>query len=173
MRLLRKLFGDKRLYAAADALRRSGLALGDLAAAPDTAAAFFAPLKASLAGLRNDPGDPRGSAAIAAAEDFTRLLEKAFSEMALFNAAPDLAVKEALLCLQRACALAPALGQNGAEKDRTRIMELSAAARKALAGARTAADRDPGELTGNLKFSSIYSGLDAVFDALERCAGAL
>jgi hypothetical protein len=172
MDILNRLFGDRRLYAAARALELSGGALGDLAAEPAGAAAFFAPLKASLAAARNAPGAPEGSATVAAAEDFVRLLEKVFSETALFGAAPDLAVKEALLCLRRACELAPRLsGRRGAEAA-AGILGLSGAARKALAGARAAADRDPGELTRNLKFSSIYSGLDAVFDALERCVAA-
>jgi hypothetical protein len=163
---------DKRLRAAADALERSGKVLGDLAADPAGASAFFAPVKASLAAARCAPGAERGSAAIAAAEDLTHLLEKVFMEMLLFKTPQDAAIKEALFLLQEACALTPRL-MFGKADAAAGIRARSAAARKALAGALTAAGNAPEEFAQNLKFSSIYSGLDAVFDALERCAETL
>jgi len=171
--MLRRLFADKRLCAALEAMERCGKALGDLAAAPGSAAAFLPPSMVLLRESRAAGGDPRGSAAVSAAEEFVRRLEKVFSEMVRFDAAPDLAVKESLLCLQRACALCPRLLSRNAPQAGAQIHAISSAARKALAGAKAAAAGAPDEFTLNIKFSSIYSELDAVFDALERCAEAL
>ncbi|OGR40867.1 MAG: hypothetical protein A2X35_02735 [Elusimicrobia bacterium GWA2_61_42] len=166
---------DPRLKAAMHALERAGAALGDLAAAPAGAAAFFAPLKKSLAkaaGAR--PGNPAGSAALAAAEDLTLRLERAFSDMARLEAPPDAAARHALLALQRACALTPRLVSRSSRAAAfAQAAALCNTGHKTLALARAAADRAPGEFPLNLKFSSIYSGLDAVFCAFERCAEAL
>lgn len=167
---------DARLKAALRTLRDSGPGLGDLFERPGDATAFFRPLRA---GLRQAAGAASGAApaasqALAAAEDFIERLERVFSDMALHGTRPDAPVKEALLYLQRACGEAPALLSPG---DRAgafaRGRAFSAGGRKGLALARAAAEASPSGFPQNLKFSSIYSGLDAVFDAYERCAEAL
>jgi len=171
---------DMRLRAVMKTVGRSGAALGDLTAAPAGAAAFFKPLLTELsrAAASGNPG-PAGSAALAAAEDFARRLEKTFSDMALLGAAPDAPVKEALRYLEKACELAPdLLSRFRRERALKAALGLSAGGRKALSLAREAASRpasgpQPGGFAQNLKFSSIYSGLDAVFDAFERLAEAL
>ena len=171
---------NARTRAALQASERSGEALGDLAAAPAGAPAFFKPLRAGLARAAASGGpNPQGSAALSAAEDFTLRLEKTFSDMALLQAPPDAPVKEALIYLSKACSLTPVvLSRNRREHALREILGLSAVGRKALSLARDAASRPasgphPGGFAQNLKFSSIYSRLDTVFDALERLAEAL
>lgn len=171
---------DMRLRAALNAVGRSGAGLGDLAAAPSGAPAFFRPLRAELDRAAASGGpNPGGSAALSAAEDFTLRLEKTFSDMALLDAPPDSPVKEALIHLAKACELAPALlSRNRRERALKETLGLSAGGRRALALARASVSRpangpQPGGFAQNLKFSSIYSGLDSVFDALERLAEAL
>ena len=161
---------DPRYGAAMRAVERPGACLGDLAGAPETAAAFFRPLKTGLAraagATRRRPGP---TALLAAAEDFALRLEKVFADMALHQTRPDAAAREALLTLQRACALF----SGGDGKAAAEAAAFCAQGRKSLRLARAAADSDPANFPRNLKFSSMYSGLDAVFDALERCAQAL
>ena len=167
---------DARLKAVLRALRDSGPGLGDLCGKPGAAPAFFKPLRAGLrrAAAAAPGAAPSASQALAAAEDFIERLERVFSDMALHGTLPDAPVKEALLYLQRACGEAPALLSPG---DRAgafaRGRAFSAGARKVLALARAAAEAAPSGFPQNLKFSSIYSGLDAVLDAYERCAEAL
>lgn len=167
---------DARLRAVLGALKASGPGLGDLAEDPGAAPAFFRPPRARLrrASAAAPSSSPAAPLALAAAEEFTARLEKVFSDMALHAAAPDPAVKEALLYLQQACAEARGLlslgGRAGAF---ARIKGLAAGAHKNLALARAAAASAPEDFPQNLKFSSIYSGLDAVFYAYERCAEAL
>lgn len=188
MRKFRLLLTDARLRAALGALKASGPALGDLARDPGSAPSVFKPLRARLRLARAATAAPPSSLALAAAEEFTERLENLFSGLALHGTAPDAAVKEALLYLQRALAEAPALLSTGSRvagvlTGRTRcrshaaafarLRGFSAGGRKSLALARAAADPSTGGFPQNLKFSSIYSGLDAVFDALERCAEAL
>ena len=176
MRKLWLKLTDARLKPALRALRDSGPGLGDLFESPAAASGFFRPLRAGLrrAAAAATGTPPASSQALAAAEDFVERLERVFSDMALHGTLPDAPVKEALLYLQRACAEAPALLSAG---DRAgafaRIRGFSAGARKVLALARAAAEASPSGFPQNLKFSSIYSGLDAVFDAYERCAEVL
>lgn len=167
---------DARLKAALGALRASGPALGDLFEKPGDAPGFFKPLRAGLrrAALAAHGAPPAASQALAAAEDFIERLERVFSDMALHGTQPDAPVKEALVYLQRACAEAPGLLSPGNRAGAfARGRAFSAGARKGLALARSAAEASPSGFPQNLKFSSIYSGLDAVFDAYERCAEAL
>lgn len=171
---------DTRLKAVLSAVARSGAALGDLTAAPAGAAGFFSPLRAGLSlAAAAAPPDPATSAALSAADDFTRRLEKTFSDMTLLGAPPDAPVKEACIYLAKACELTPALlSRFRRERALRTTLGLSAGGRKALSLARNAASRPasaplPGGFAQNLKFSSIYSGLDSVFDALERLAEAL
>lgn len=167
---------DARLKAVLGALRNTGPALGDLFEKPGSAPGFFKPLRAGLRrAAKAAPGTrPATSQALAAAEDFIERLERVFSDLALHGTPPDAPVKEALLYLQRACGETTALLSPG---DRAgafaRGRAFSAGARKGLALARAAAEASPSGFPQNLKFSSIYSGLDAVFDAYERCAEAL
>ena len=180
MRALWLKLTDARLKAVLSAAGRSGAALGDLTAAPAGAAAFFKPLRAELASAATagEPG-PAGSSALSAADDLTRRLEKTFSDMALLGAPPDAPVKEALIYLSNACKLVPALlSRFRRERALRETLGLSAGGRKALSLALDAASRpasgpQPGGFAQNLKFSSIYSGFDSVFDALERLAEAL
>jgi len=166
---------DARLKAAMTALRRAGAAVGDLAAEPHGAASFFAPIKRQLAAASGAaPKNPAGSAALAAAEDFTLRLERTFTDMARLDAPPDIAVRRALSALERACALTPRLVSRSARAAAfAEAMALCATGRKTLALAGAAADNAAGAFALNLKFSSIYSGLDAVLYAFERCAEAL
>ncbi|MDP2865660.1 MAG: hypothetical protein Q8O90_05410 [Elusimicrobiota bacterium] len=167
---------DARLKAVLRALRDSGPCLGDLFENPASAPGFFRPLRAGLrrAASAASGSPPPLSQALAAAEDFIERLERVFSDLALHGTLPDAPVKEALLYLQRACGETPALLSPG---DRAgafaRLRGFSAGARKVLALARAAAEASPSDFSRNLKFSSIYSGLDAAFDAYERCAEAL
>lgn len=164
---------DARVGAALKTLRVAGPALGDLAARPADAPAVFRPVKADLAAALA-AGRPASLAAAAAAEDFAGRLEKFFSDLALLQLAPDPAVLEALLALQRACAAAGRLPSTSARaKAAGEVSQLCAAGRRSLSLARAAAASAPSDFPLNLKFSSIYSGLDAVFDSLERCAEAL
>ncbi|MBI5743788.1 MAG: hypothetical protein HY952_04495 [Elusimicrobia bacterium] len=174
MRRLWLALTDTRIRAALAALDRSGPALGDLTAHPEMAGEFFTPLRKALAKARASRGKrPGAGAALYAAEDFTARLEKVFTDMELHGVRPD-AMAQALAFLQRACAIAPRLLADDAGKEALREeLALCASGRKVLAQAKAAADRDSGEFTQNLKFSSIYSGLDAVFDSFERCAEAL
>jgi len=171
---------DARIKAVLNAAGRSAAALGDLTAAPAGAPAVLGPLRAELARAAvSAPPGPAGSAAVAAAEDFTRRLEKTFSDMALLGVPPDAPVKEALIYLGKACGLVPALlSRFRRERALKETLGLSAGGRRALALARGAASRpasgpQPGGFAQNLKFSSIYSGLDSAFDALERLAETL
>ena len=162
---------DARLRAALRAAELAGPGLGDLAANPAGAPAFFRPLRSQLeAALKAGP--EKSLAEASAAEDFVARLEKAFADMALLGAPPDAAAREALKLLQLACAETPALLSPGS---RTRaagaLAALCARGRRTLAQARAAADG--AGFPQNLKFSSIYSGLEAAFDALERCGEAL
>jgi hypothetical protein len=166
---------DARLRAVLKALEASGPGLGELTEDPASAASFFRPLRAALtAAAASPPSSPASSRALTAAEDLMARLDKLFSDLALHKTAPDAAAREALLYLQQACGQAPRLlslsGRAGAAAE---IRGLSAGARKSLALARAAADSAPANFPQNLKFSSIYSGLDAVVDAYERCAEAL
>jgi len=167
------LLTDRRLRAALAALRAAGRSLGDLAAAPGQAAAFFRPLKAELDRAAQD-GPPGSLPALGAAADFAARLEKTFSDMALLQAPPDRAALEALACLQRACGAADGLlsPSRRARADAS-LRAACAAGRRLLSSAKAAADRSPEGFTQNLKFSTIYSGLDGAFDSLERCAEAL
>lgn len=174
MRKLWLALTDTRIRAALGALDRCGPALGDLAAHPELASDFFPPLRQKLAKAAAARGKrPGAGSALAAAENFTRRLEKTFADMALLEARPE-ALPQALVFLQRACALAPRLlAQDGGQQALEEIRGLCASGRKIAAQAKTAADSGPGEFTENLKFSTIYSGLDAVFDTFERCAETL
>ncbi|MCM2267670.1 MAG: hypothetical protein NDI60_07865 [Elusimicrobiales bacterium] len=174
MRRLWLALTDPRVKATLGALDRSGPALGDLCDHPELAGEFFPPLRKTLAKAAALPGKrPAAFRALLAAEDLTIRLERLFSDMARLEARPD-ALPQALLLLQRACALGPRLLADGSRaKTLAEAAALCAAGHKVLAQAKAAADRDPGEFTQNLKFSSIYSGLDAVFDSFERCAEAL
>jgi hypothetical protein len=163
---------DARVNAALKTLRVAGPALGDLAARPADAAAVFRPVKADLAAALA-AGRPASLAAASAAEDFAGRLEKFFSDLALLQLAPDPPVLEALLALQRACGAAGRLLSPGAAETSEQVRRLCAAGRRPLSLARAAAASAPSDFPLNLKFSSIYSGLDAVFDSLERCAEAL
>ncbi|HBA61615.1 MAG TPA: hypothetical protein DCZ92_12530 [Elusimicrobia bacterium] len=166
---------DRRLREALAAVEDCGLGLGDLALAPGGSAAFFKPVRQRLLrALAKPPGSPAGSRAAAAAEDFTGRLEKFFSDLALHGTLPDDALRQALLCLQRACEETPALlSLKTRARALARISALSAAAAAALSLARGAADARRSDFPANLKFSSMYSGLDAVFGAFGRCAQAL
>lgn len=166
---------DNRFKAAMAAVERTGACLGDLAEDPSAASAFFRPLRAALRAATSGKTEQAASAqARAAAEDLAALLERFFSDLSLHRTAPDAALKEALLCLQRACSAARGLaGPRTKERAAVEIRGLCAGARRTLALAKTAADGAPGGFPKNIKFSSIYSGLDAAFDALERCAEAL
>lgn len=166
---------DRRLKAALNALRASGTGLGDLVKDPAGAAGFFRPLRSELEkAAKAPPSLPACAQALAAAEDFTARLEKLFSDLALHGTPPDSAAMQALDCLQKACAEARGLLSPGSRAGALAVIRgLSAGARKTLALAAGAAAASPGDFPRNLKFSSIYSGLDAVFDAYERCAEAL
>lgn len=174
LRLLLLPITAPRRHAAMDALRRSCLAAGDLAAAPAAAPAFFRPLRARFEALRAAPGLPGpGLRAFAAAEDFTLRLEQFFSGMALHGSQPDEAILEVLAILQLARPALP--GLLGRRKDKALAAISGARSRAAgvLSRAREASAAAPGDFPLNLKFSSMYSDLDAVFDAFARCAEAL
>lgn len=177
MNYIRKLLlklADARFGAAMRAVELPGACLGDLAADPGGAAAFFKPLRRRLALAAAAPGrDPRATAPLAAAEDFALRLERFFADMALHKTSPDAAVNEALLALQRACALTPALVSPANGAAAAEAANYRAEGRKSLRLAKAAADSNPADFPQNLKFSSMYSGLDAVFDALERYSLAL
>lgn len=162
---------DRRLRAAMKAVTLSGEALGDLAAAPGEAAAFFRPLRSGLEAAAGS-GKEGSLAALSAAEDFTVRLEKAFSDMALLSAPPDDVARQALLYLQRACAIAPKLlSASGRPSAYDLLRAHCAGGRKVL---RQALGASPSAgFPENLKFSSIYTGLDGAFEAFERCADAL
>ena len=175
MRKFWLMLTDARIRAVLGTLRTAGPGLGELAERPGAAPAFFKPLRSALtAAAAAPPSSAAASRALAAARDFTARLEKVFSDLALHETLPDAAAMEALLCLQRACYEADGLlsagGRAGAA---AAIRGLAAGARKSLALARSAAASSPADFPQNLKFSSIYSALEAVFDAYERCAEAL
>jgi len=162
---------DGRLKAAVKALEAAGVGIGDLAAKPDEAATFFRPIKIRLYAAVKE-GKPASLAAVSAAEDFAARLEKAFSDMVLLQTPPDRAALEAMRLMQRACAAAPKLlSTSGRKNADLEVRACCAQGRKTLAQARAAAEG--AGFPQNLKFSSIYSGLDAAFDSLERCAEAL
>jgi len=165
---------DARIRAALSALDRCGPALGDLMGHPELGSEFFPPLRRTLVRAGAKGGKrPAAYRALHASEDFVIRLEKAFADMALLDARPD-AAAQALVFLQQACAIAPRLLSSGSGPAAlANVLGLCASGRKVLAQAKAAADRDSGEFTQNLKFSSIYSGLDAAFDSFERCAEAL
>ncbi len=176
MRKFLLLLTDARLRSVLGTLRVSGPGLGDLALDPGAAPSFFKPLHDGLRLAAGKPSrsSPASEQALAAAEEFAARLEKVFSDLALHGMAPDEPVKEALLYLQRACDEAPGLISPGSRAGAfARIREFSTGAHKGLALAGRAAAASPAGFPQNLKFSSIYSGLDAVFDAYERCAEAL
>ncbi len=175
MRKLWLALTDPPLKAALNAIESSGPGLGDLAKEPAGAAAFFKPLRSSLTkASKARSSSPASSKVLAAAEDFTARLEKLFSDLALHGMHPDAAALQALLYLQQACGEAQGLLSSGSRAAAlARIRGLSAGARKALSQAAGAAAAPAGDFPQNLKFSSIYSGLDAIFDAYERCAEAL
>jgi hypothetical protein len=111
---------------------------------------------------------------LAAADDFAARLEKFFTDLALHKTAPDRALEQALLYLQAACAAVPGLLSPGRRAGALeKIHGLSGAGASTLRLAKTAAEAQHANFPQNLKFSSMYSGLDAVFDAFERCAVAL
>ncbi len=174
MRRLWLALTDPKIRAAMAALDRCGPALGDLTGYPGMAAEFFPPLRQALrraAAARSKR--PGAQAALRAAEEFCDLLARTFADMDRLDARPE-AAPEALAFLQRACALAPRLLASEPDGRSLReVLALSASGRRALALARTAADRARDEFPQNLKFSSIYAGFDAAFDAFERCAEAL
>lgn len=164
---------DNRLRSVMRTLETAGAGLGDLVVDPGGAAVFFRPLKAEL-GAAAGAGKARSLAALSAAEDFAARLEKTFSDMALLKAEPDPAAMEALLCLQRACGAAGnLLSVRGRAKAAAELNSLCAAGRRSLYLANASADAAGPGFPQNLKFCSIYSGLDAAFDSLERCAEAL
>jgi len=162
---------DGRLRAAARTLELAGVGAGDLAAKPGDAPTFFRPLKLELQAALKE-GRHGSLAAASAAEDFAARLEKVFSDMALLQAPPDRAALEALRLLQRACAAAPdLLSTSGRKRASLEVRACCAEGRKTLALAKAAAEG--AGFPQNLKFCSIYSGLDAALDSLERCAEAL
>lgn len=165
---------DRRLGAALAALRAAGPALGDLAAAPGGAEEFFRPYRVRLHKAFDQDGEPRSLAALAAATDFAARLEKTFSDMALLQAPPDRAALEALARMQLACGAADdLLCTSRRARAFASLRAAIAEGRRVLSSAKAAADRSPDGFTQNLKFSTIYSGLDGAFDSLERCAEAL
>ena len=165
---------DPRVGAVLRTLEAAGRALGDLAAAPASAPAFFRPLRGALEKAKASPSSPAAAEALAAAGEFADRLERFFADASLHGAPPDRPVPEALARLQQACRGAGGLLSLSA---RARALEetrgLCAGARQALESAGRAAAADPSGFPQNLKFSSIYSGLAAATDALERCAEAL
>lgn len=163
---------DPRAGAVLRVLDAAGQAVGDLAEDPGSARVFFRPLRAGLDAVKNRPSSAAASEALAAAEDFAARLEKTFADMALLSTPPDAAVREALLCLQRACGAAGSLLSTRA-RAAAEVKTLCGAGRRSLSLAGAAARSADRDFPLNLKFSSIYSGLDAVFDSLERCAEAL
>ncbi len=176
--MIRRLFlylTDARLRAVLKTLDDCAEALDGLAKAPASAPGFFGPRLRGLALARAaGPAAPARSAALAAADDFTARLEKFFADLALHRTAPDTEMVQALACLQAACLRAPGLlSPRRRAAALAGIRALAASGSRVLRGARTAAEARPGNFPQNLKFSSIYSGLDAVFDAFERCASAL
>jgi len=165
---------DRRFRAAVSAVERTGEALGDLAERPAEAPVFFRPLKAELSASAAAPAGEASARARAAAEEFLLLLERFFADLALHGVRPDAALSEALLRLQRACGAAGGLVSPVSRAAAAReIRGLCAGSRRGLSQAERAANSDPSGFPQNLKFSSIYSGLDAATDAFERCAEAL
>jgi len=175
LRRFRLQLSDRRLRAALRIIGDCRLGIGDLAASPGVAAAFFKPLRKRLAGaLAAPPASAAGSAAAAAAEDLAGRLEKFFTDLALHGMVPDQPIKNALLCLQKACGEAPSLlSLRRRTKTLAGIHALSAAAQKELRLARRAARSAGSDFPANLKFDTMYSGLDAVLNAFMRCAAAL
>jgi len=173
-RFLLKL-SDTRLRAALETIEECGDELGDLAAAPANAAAVFGPLRERLArAAAEPPASAAGTKAAGAAEDLLVRLEKFFADLALHKTVPDAPMKEAMLRLQKACAAAPALlSGNRRDEALARTRALCASAARTLSLAMTASSAARGDFPANLKFSSMYSGLDAVFSAFARCADAL
>lgn len=164
---------DARLRSVLRTLETAGAGLGDLAADPGGAAVFFRPLKTGLEKAAA-AGQLRSLEALSAAEDLAARLEKTFLDMANLKTAPDPAALEALFCLQRACAgsgrLLSVRGRAGAAAE---LNALCTAGRRSLYLAKTSLNSSGQDFPQNLKFCSIYSGLDAAFDSLERCAEAL
>lgn len=174
-------FTDGRLRAALKTIGGAAAALGDLAINPGDAPRFFRPHLHRFSAARQGPAragageaSPAGGAVLAAAEDFTARLEKFFKDLALHKTAVDPAMEQALLYLQAACAEAPRLlslrARAGALE---KIRGLTASGALTLRLAKDAAQDRRANFPQNLKFCSMYSGLDAVFDAFERCAAAL
>jgi len=172
---------DGRLRAALKAIGAAGPALGDLAKNPGDAPRFFRPHLLRFSAVRREPArasagevSPARGALPAAAADFTARLEKFFNDLALQKTAIDPALEQALLYLQAACAEAPRLLSTGSRAGALeKIRGLSAVGARTLRIARDAALARATDFPQNLKFCSIYSGLDAVFEAFERCAVAL
>ncbi len=151
---------DPRLAAALAAVRSAGRALGDLAEKPALAQAFFTPLRLELSAARRRRGAAASLAALAAAEELAARLERLFGDLARHGSEPDAAMKHALACLEAACA---ELGRGPS------LQSLCAAGRASL---KAAAGPAAAGFPQKLKYSSMYSDLDAAFAALERCAGA-
>ncbi len=173
LRKFRLKLTDARLRAVMQTLETAGPGIGDLAERPGDAPSLFRPLHAALSSALR-AGPPRSLAAASAAEEFAGRLEKTFSDMARLDAPPDRAAREALLHLQRACGAAGGLLSVSARAGAlAELKALCAAGRRVLSCAKAAADSGGPDFPQNLKFSSIYSGLNAVFDALERCGEAL
>ncbi len=167
---------DKRLRATLGTVTGCGEALGDLEREPAAAPTLLRPFRKELDSARAAGSSQEAGRALAAADDFAARLEKTFSDMALLQVRPDSPSREALLHLQRACSLTPRLlSRSGRAAASAELLAHCATGRKALSLALSAAEAagSPSSFPLNLKFSSIYSGLDSVFEALERCAGSL
>ena len=180
---------DRRLRGALNAIGACAGALGDLAKNPEYAPAFFKPHRLRLARLAYAvPGGQGGEAAAAqgrtavpgsgqavpAAEDFTARLENFFNGLARHKTAADAPVRQSLSYLQAACAETWKLLSPWQRADAlAKIRGLSATGTRHLRLARTAISERRGNFPQILKFSSMYSDLEAVFDALERCALSL
>lgn len=171
MRKLWLTLRDSRLRAALAAVERAGVLIGDLAARPSAAPALLRPLRLEVEAALKE-GRPGSLAAAHAAEDFAARLEKLFTDMDQLAAPPDARALEALKRLQLACAEAPGLlSVAGRKASYARMAGLAAEGRALLA--RGLADPAGSAFPQNLKFSTIYTGLDGVFDSLERCREAL
>ncbi|HNW45537.1 MAG TPA: hypothetical protein PKI19_13625 [Elusimicrobiales bacterium] len=171
LRLISLYFTDRGLWAAVRTISDCGRALGDLALKPGDAQRFFRPRLERLSGAA---AGGRAGPALAAAEDFAARLQKFFMDLELQRTAATPELGQALAYLQAACPLA---GELTSPRRRAAALEklrgLSAAAAAVLRRAKTAAQARPDNFPQNLKFSSMYSDLEAVFDAFERCAVSL
>lgn len=154
-------------------LEAGGRAVGDMAAAPERAGELLRPLRAGLAAALRS-GQRCSLEAAYAAEDFAARLEKAFTDMALLKTRPDAAALEALGHLQLACAAAGGLLSPAVRNRAAGLVRAHCASGRRVLALASASEPGAGpDFPRKLKFSSIYSGLDAALDALERCAEAL